>query len=186
VKLRVIIILVLSIPVVAWYFYKPVRVLFPEFAGVVCVQEHMCLESVDMIEIAEKLYVNSQDYVQATVSNFEHRPKFIFCETQSCFEGFGFSKASAQSIGKVAIVVGPNGWKQHIVQHEMIHYIQNEKLGTIKFLSMPAWFVEGMAYSLSQDPREVLSEPWESYRNTFNEWYQIVGPDNLWQEAKKL
>ena len=169
-----------------WFFYKPVRVFFPELAGVICAQENICIEDLDKLEVAQTLYMSSLNDVQVTVSSFKAPPKFIFCETQSCFEGFGFHKASAQSVGTVATVVGPKGWKKHIVRHEMIHHIQNEQLGSIKFMSMPAWFNEGMAYSLSQDPRETLSEPWESYRKAFNEWYEKIDPDHLWEEAEKL
>ena len=68
----------------------------------------------------------------------------------------------------------------------MIHHIQNEKLGSIKFVLMPAWFTEGIAYSFSQDPREVLAEPWETYRHSFNEWYTAIDPEELWEEAEKL
>jgi hypothetical protein len=34
------------------------------------------------------------------------------------------------------------------------------------------WLIEGMAYSLSNDPRSELHEPFESYRQQFNNWYR--------------
>jgi hypothetical protein len=189
VKIRVfaiVIFLALAIPVAAWFFYKPVRVLFPELAGVVCVNKYICIEDIDKLDVAEKLYQDARNYVQAEISSFDVPPTFVFCKTQSCFEGFGFNKASAQSVATAAVVVGPRGWRPHVMKHEMIHHIQNEKLGMIRFLSMPPWFVEGMAYRLSQDPREILTEPWESYKNTFDEWYETIDPESFWQEAEKL
>ena len=43
-----------------------------------------------------------------------------------------------------------------------------------------------MAYPLSRDPRPKLSEPWGRYRAQFEKWYQSVGKERLWEEARKL
>ena len=43
-----------------------------------------------------------------------------------------------------------------------------------------------MAYPLSRDPRPNLSEPWGRYRAQFEKWYQSVGKERLWEEARKL
>ena len=186
---RILIILgicVLLTPLAAWYIYKPVRIFWPSMAGVKCVHENICIENIEQIELAQNLYTDAKKQVQSTITDFANAPHFIFCTTQSCFEGFGFDKASAQSFGTITTVVGPKGWKRHIISHEMIHHIQNEQLGTAKFITLPSWFVEGMAYSLSQDPRESLSEPWESHRHTFDEWYKTIQHSRLWEEAKNL
>lgn len=185
-KLKILIILLLVSPLAICFIYKPSRVFLPEFAGVICLQENICIEDKDDFKAAENLYLQAKNYVQEHIAVFEQTPKIIFCSTQSCFEGFGFSKASAQSVGTVATVVGPNGWKKYIIEHEMTHHIQNEKLGTIKFISMPTWFVEGMAYSFSEDPRKTLAEPWNSHRIAFNKWYSTIEPGQLWQKAEKL
>lgn len=176
----------LVIPIATWFLYKPVRVFFPELAGMKCVNKNICVENIQKLDVAENLYIKAENHVTSTLSTFKVPPKFIFCKTQKCFESFGFKKASAQGIGTVATVVGPNGWKSYIIEHEMIHHIQNEKLGSIKFASLPTWFVEGMAYSLSQDPRTNLSEPWESHRRTFKQWYKEINPASIWIEAAKL
>jgi hypothetical protein len=68
-------------------------------------------------------------------------------------------------------VIGPRAWKPFYVRHELIHYSQAERLGTLSLLLKPQWFVEGMAYALSQDPRAPLAEPFESYRRSFLAWY---------------
>jgi hypothetical protein len=43
-----------------------------------------------------------------------------------------------------------------------------------------------MAYSLSEDPRQKLSEPFEQYRSKFEVWYRLVGKEQLWTEARNL
>jgi len=43
-----------------------------------------------------------------------------------------------------------------------------------------------MAYSLSEDPRVTLAEPFQQYRSQFEAWYAKVGKDRLWVEASNL
>lgn len=179
-------ILLIIAPVIIWLIYKPVRFIWPSMNGVSCVHENICIEDSTKLIEAETLYNEAKKYVQSELGEFEEYPHFIFCETQSCFERFGFNRASAQSLGTLSTVVGPKGWKKYIIEHEMIHYIQNERLGSIRFVSLPQWFVEGMAYSISQDPCENLEEPWQSYRERFAEWHRSLGDKDLWAEAKKL
>ena len=68
----------------------------------------------------------------------------------------------------------------------MIHHVQAERLGIFTQWRSPAWFKEGMAYSLSQDPRSHLAKPLQQYRSDFEKWYQSVGKERLWEEAQKL
>lgn len=51
---------------------------------------------------------------------------------------------------------------------------------------MPDWFKDGMAYSLSEDPRARLPEPLQGYRLKFESWLQRVGAEHLWAEAERL
>jgi len=50
----------------------------------------------------------------------------------------------------------------------------------------PEWLIEGMAYSLSDDPRTPLSERWEKSRLKFDSWFSQVGEGKLWESARKL
>jgi len=51
---------------------------------------------------------------------------------------------------------------------------------------MPSWLMEGMAYSLSEDPRARLAEPWQRYRDEFNTWLSTVDRKNMWPAARGL
>ena len=81
--------------------------------------------------------------------------------------------------------MAPRGWKNYYLRHEMIHHLQAERMGVLDQWLSPEWFKEGMAYSLGQDPRPRLSEPWQQYRSDFETWYQTVGKERLWEEACK-
>lgn len=62
----------------------------------------------------------------------------------------------------------------------------NERLGMYRIHRGPDWFIEGMAYSLSEDPRDKLAEPFERYRSQFEVWFRAVGKEHLWEQARKL
>lgn len=133
------------------------------------------------------LYENSIKFVGETVGNVINKPRVIFCNTEACFQSFGFSLSSANAVGTFGIVISPRAWEDYYVRHEMIHHLQKEMLGNFKgsFIT-PNWFIEGMAYSLSEDPRPTLPESWQQYRSQFGAWYRHVGKEYLWAEAAKL
>ena len=179
-------IVLLLIPGASWAFYKPVRVLAPELNGTTCVSNTVCVEDVSRYEDASRLYEDAFDFVTAVLDEIEEKPRVIFCSTHECFESFGFDRAGAHTVGISGIVVGPRGWKDYILRHEMIHHLQAERLGVFTQWRSPEWFKEGMAYALSRDPRPVLSEPWEGYRSRFRAWLKSVGKEQLWTEAARL
>ena len=124
--------------------------------------------------------------MNSLVDTIEKKPRIIFCDSKACFQSFGFHRAAANTVGISGIVIGPRGWKDCYIRHEMIHHLQAERLGVLKQWRSPTWFKEGMAYSLGQNPRENLPEPWQQYRSEFEKWYQSVGKERLWEEAQKL
>ena len=111
----------------------------------------------------------------------------IFCATQECSRSFGFTSNGAYNVATVGVVVSHRGWHSYFVRHELIHHLQNERLGSLNaWLLKPNWFKEGMAYSLSKDPRAPLPEPLQGYRAQFESWFKLVGADHLWAEAARL
>lgn len=184
---RLLSIALLALPIAAWAFFKPVRVLIPELAGVSCIGAVICTDDPSRYAQASSLYENAIQFVGTSVGEIERQPLVIFCATDECFQSFGLGKRSAATIGTFGIVVSPRAWQPHYIQHEMIHHLQKERLGNLNaWISTPEWFIEGMAYSLSKDPRPVLAEPWQQYRSHFETWYQQVGKAQLWAEAAKL
>ncbi|MCE2453659.1 MAG: hypothetical protein J4F48_12765 [Nitrospinae bacterium] len=183
---RLLLICLICIPVAVWGLYKQARVLAPEWNGVSCVSEVVCLEDASRYRQAAALYDEAYTFVNTSVGAIENKPRAIFCDTQACFEAFGFNKAAAHTVGVSGIVIGPRGWKDYYLRHEMIHHLQAERLGVFRRWRSPEWFKEGMAYSLSRDPRPNLSQTWQGYRAQFEKWYQSVGKKRLWEEARKL
>ena len=170
----------------AWAIVRPVRVVAPEFAGAVCISHSICLDDRTQTERAKLLYSEASDFVNRNVASVEGQPRLIFCSTQSCADSFGLGARSAVTLGTLGTVIGPRAWQPHYVRHELIHYVQGKRFGVIGLLLKPTWFVEGMAYGLSQDPRTPLAEPFESYRSKFLAWYGLVDKSQMWREGGKL
>lgn len=183
---RLLLIGVLCIPVAAWAFIKPMRVVAPELVGLSCISKFICTDDKSRYGQTIALYDDALHFVDSTVGSIKNPPRVIFCSSETCFQSFGLGKRSAATIGTFGIVISPRAWKPYYVRHEMIHHLQDERLGMIKAWRDPKWFIEGMAYALSEDPRPKLSAPFEQYRSKFKIWYQQVGKNRLWAEAKNL
>lgn len=176
----------LSAPGVAWLAYKPVRVLAPDLVrGVTCVDATYCLEDTSRHAEAAALYDAALAYVNAAAGTIKQRPRAIFCSTEPCYRAFGFAQSKASAVGVSGIVISPRGWDRFYLRHELIHHLQAERLGVLGQLGAPAWFKEGMAYALSGTTDE-LGEPWKSYRDRFDAWYDRVGRGALWTAARAL
>lgn len=174
-------------PAVTWAVFKPMRVVAPEWVGnISCVSAKVCVEGTERSREAITLYNDAVSFVSSAVGPFADEPVVIFCGTAECARSFGFDKAAAITVGRFGIVVSPRGWKPYYVRHEMIHHRQAEELGVLRQWLNPEWFREGMAYFLSEDPRNPLSEPWQRYRTEFELWFKQVGRARLWEEARKL
>ncbi|MGV1097838.1 hypothetical protein ACUUL3_00315 [Thiovibrio sp. JS02] len=183
---RLFFVVVLLSPAAAWFLYKPVRVLAPRLvAGVTCGTENICTDDPARLEEAERLYNDALQFVVSSVAPIEKNPRVVFCASEACFHAFGFTRSSANTVGVFGMVVGPRAWNQTYLRHEMIHHLQAERMGVYGQWRSPEWFKEGMAYSLSNDPRKNLAEPFQHYRARFEEWYRGVGKERLWEEDKK-
>jgi hypothetical protein len=177
---------VLAIPLAAWALVKPVRVLAPQWAGVSCVAT-VCVDDLSRLPEAQQLANEAIEFVQLNVGQLRHPPRMIFCSGKACSKSFGFTFDGAYNVATVGLVISDRGWQPYYVRHELIHHLQNEKLGSLQaWLLKPDWFKEGMAYSLSQDPRHPLPEPLEGYRNQYEAWAKRVGTQQIWHEAERL
>ncbi|MGY6275260.1 hypothetical protein [Methylomonas sp. MgM2] len=164
--------IVLLLPITAFTLIKPVRVLIPEAFGVNCSEHNVCVDDYSRLAEAVSLLNESKSFLAAQWGLSIDEPKIIFCSTEKCRSAFGLSNRAGFTFGNFGIVMAPRGWQQHYVTHELIHHWQAETFGSlVRWMAKP-WLIEGMAYSLSNDPRSELHEPFESYRQQFNNWYR--------------
>jgi hypothetical protein len=167
------------VPVAALAIARPALVL-KSVAGLSCLGESVCTDDPSRLGEAAELYEGAAQFLASSVAPLEKRPLTVFCATRSCYQFSGNSGPAARTVGRFIIVIGPRGWKPYYLRHEMIHWLQAERLGVLKVYGEPEWFIEGMAYSLSQDPRPMLEEPFQGYRSRFQAWYAAGGKEHLW------
>jgi len=178
--------ILLVVPLAAWALVKPLRVLAPQLEGLTC-DEWVCVDDTSKRTEATRLYRDALTVVQASVGALHSVPRAVFCATPACSDKFGFTAALAYDVGTFAVVISHRGWRPYLIRHELIHHLQNERLGWLRArLLEPEWWTEGMAYSLSRDPRKPLPEPLEGYRSQFETWFKQVGTASLWAEAERL
>ncbi|HEX5355309.1 MAG TPA: hypothetical protein VFW93_03765 [Aquabacterium sp.] len=175
------------IPVVAWAAFKPVRVLAPELLGLHCANSGVCVDDVQRLVEAERLRRDAVAFVSSKVGKIDHLPRTIFCSTMACSKAFGFTSNGGYNVGTFGTAISYRGWKPYFVRHELIHHLQNERLGTLNaWLLKPKWWTEGMAYSLSEDPRSPLAQPLQGWRDAFEQWRVSIGEKNIWLAAQSL
>ena len=163
---------------VAYAIARPAQVL--QSLGFFCHNELVCVEEPARLAEASQLYEGAVEFLASSLAPLQKQPLAVFCSTPLCYSFTGESGSAAKTVGKFIIVVSPRGWKPYFVRHEMIHRLQGEKLGVLGMYEKPEWFIEGMAYALSQDPREPLVNPFERERARFRAWYASVGKERLW------
>jgi hypothetical protein len=180
--------LAITAPIAAWFLFKPLRALAPELAGVKCFAGNVCVDDSTRLEEARALRLEAIAFVDGNVGKLEHSPKVIFCNSDACDRSFGFTGNAAYNLGAGWLVVSKRGWQPYFLRHELIHNVQVERIGGLRmWFITPKWLIEGMAYSLSKDPRRPLQEPWEDYRATYEKWaYEIPTMQELWSRAKAL
>ena len=178
------VLLLVVVPVCAWFFVKPVRVLAPGLVAMACPTDTVCVDDPARYQVAAVLHADAVAFVSRTIAHLDKQPKVIFCSTDRCAQTFGLGARSAVTLGRWGTVIGPQAWLPYYVRHEMIHHLQAERIGVIQLLLEPSWWVEGMAYALSQDPRVPLAEPFQGYRSAFESWYGQRDRRSLWEKAR--
>jgi hypothetical protein len=178
---------VLMLPVAALAIVKPLRVVVPSLVpGIACPLPNICTDNIERLTDAQQLYKEGVATAVAAVGPFHRLPRVVFCTTSECADSFGLGRRAAETVGDFGLVVAPRGWKPFYLAHELIHFRQAESLGNLAVATKPKWLIEGMAYSLSGDPRHPLGEPFEQWRAQFDRWHANLGARDIWEAASRV
>ncbi|MDD2769661.1 MAG: hypothetical protein PHT19_13070, partial [Methylococcus sp.] len=71
---RLLFVTLLCIPAAAWAFFKPVRVVAPELAGLACISDTICTDDVARSQETAGLYNEALRFVDASVGRIEDEP----------------------------------------------------------------------------------------------------------------
>ncbi|MCA8352611.1 hypothetical protein [Burkholderia cepacia] len=179
--------LLVALPIAAYALVKPLRVVAPALVlGVSCPSADLCTDDAARLGDARQLYRDGYARAAAAVGAFREAPRVVFCSTRACADAFGLGQRAALTLGNFGVVVAPRGWQTYFLAHELIHHRQAEVLGNLAVVTKPRWLIEGMAYSLSDDPRHPLAEPFEAWRTRFDAWHAALGGQPLWEAARAV
>lgn len=169
-------------PVAAWAFFKPVRIVAPELNGMTCVGA-VCVEDLATLPLAVELHEAAMVSAAEKLRPLASPPRAIFCATRECYRSFG-GRGRGITVFHLGVVIAPNSWQPHIVEHEFIHMIQAQELGLLGRERTPMWFKEGMPFHISQPPGLDLPDYARPWAEKYMEWEQRVGRDNVWDEIR--
>lgn len=132
-----------------------------------------CPSCMGFEKISDNIYVNQdmpsaqrnevavhiRDSAGAVESFFEGltvHPMIFACSSEQCYQSLGGKTARAAAFGATAIRLSPRGLSDAIAKHELTHIELHARLGMWTTMRrLPAWFDEGLAVLVSQDPRYV-------------------------------
>ena len=164
---------------------SPLRALAPGLFGLVC-ENRVCVDDANRLAEAQELLQRARADVTQKLGAPLALPLALFCSSEECFRTFGKRRSTAETFGGRTILIGPRGWAAHFVRHELIHVAQYEKLGLIRAWRGPRWINEGMAYSLSEDPRRPLPAPLEAWRAQYERRLGGERDAALWAKVEAL
>ncbi|HTV31954.1 MAG TPA: hypothetical protein VME69_02470 [Methylocella sp.] len=106
----------------------------------------------------EKLRQSLQEGVAKVVAYYgglHSSPIVLACASESCWQRLGGSGAQGISYASFGIRLSPQGIDPVIIAHEYSHIELHQHIGLLNFTTgtIPAWFDEGLAVIVSDDPR---------------------------------
>jgi hypothetical protein len=173
------------IPVATLAIPNPLRALAPGLFGLIC-ENRVCVDDAQRLAEAQELLQRARADVTQKLGAPNTLPLALFCSSEQCFLTFGRRRSTAETFGGKAFLIGPRGWAAHFVRHELIHAAQYEKLGFIRAWRGPRWIIEGMAYSLSEDPRRPLPTELEGWRTQYERRLGGERGAALWARVEAL
>ena len=138
--------------------------------------------------IAEVL-AESRRRVSTFYGGLSADPRILVCVTEACYRRIGGGEARGTSLLDIALRLSPRGIDPVIASHEGSHIELHQRVGRIHFLmgAIPAWFDEGVAVVVSDDPRYLAPDgiadrclAWsdEPLPSGASEWGRQAGVDN--------
>jgi hypothetical protein len=173
------------VPVATLAIPNPLRALAPGLFGFVC-DDRVCVDDARRLAEALALVGPARADVARKLGAPGALPLALFCSSKACYDTFGERRSTAETFGGKAILIGPRGWSAHFVRHELIHVAQYERLGFMRAWRGPKWIIEGMAYSLSEDPRRPLPGELEAWRAEYEARLGGEGGVALWAKVEAL
>jgi hypothetical protein len=172
-----------ALPIGAWSFFKPIRVIAPELNGLTCAGA-VCVENLSTLSRAEELHATAMGNIAGKLRPLSSPPRAMFCSTKKCYQSFG-GRGAGIAVFNLGVVIAPESWNLHIVEHELIHMLQAQELGLRGRERTPMWFKEGMPFYISDPPEADLPDYAKPWVAEYMAWEQRVGRENVWSQIRE-
>ena len=177
--------LALAAPGLLWVGFKPVRIFAPGLNAVSC-KDRVCVEDAADFPRAQRLQRDALAQVGRTLVPLERAPLTVFCASRACYRSFGGGMERGATLFDWGVILPPESWVPHIVEHEYIHMLQAEQLGLLGRQRTPDWYKEGMPFLLSNPPPHDLPGYARPLAAKYQAWEGKVGRANVWRVAGEL
>ncbi|HYD31594.1 MAG TPA: hypothetical protein VEB64_12150 [Azospirillaceae bacterium] len=133
------------------------KALAPATFGMERIADHLYVDSAmspAQREEVAALLPEARARVAAYYGEVTSTPDMIACSTQECFDVFGGGRRRALAVGWRALVLSPRALTPPMLAHEWSHTELHARVSSLFALSLPvpAWFDEGLAVMISDDP----------------------------------
>ena len=163
---------------------------FTDLGDGIFVQRSMAPESRDT---AKATIEEARARVRAFYDSLEAHPRVLLCQTDDCYRPLGGSSRGITLLDQ-ALILSPRGIDTVIATHELAHAELHRRIGLMATLSrsVPQWFDEGLAVSVSDDPRYLApasrpdrcrSEPDGDLPTSRTAWIETAQSADLYAKA---
>jgi hypothetical protein len=175
----------IAAPPIAWAAFKPIRILAPALNGVTCAGR-VCVEQPFRLAEAQRLQDDAVAAVERKLARLEQAPLTVFCSTRQCYQSFGGGMERGATLFDWGVILPPESWVDHIVEHEYIHMLQAQQLGLLGRQRTPEWFKEGMPFLVSAPPEHDMPDYARPLVAQYLAWERRIGRENVWNAAADL
>ena len=136
---------------------RSTKLLAPGWFGFTQISHNVYVDD-EMPEDQQQDILKTLSFAKKRVSTFfdglQGSPKVFACSTEECFISHGGISAKGKAYGSSMLLLSPRGLNVVIMAHELSHIELSYRIGTIRTArTIPAWFNEGLAVLVSEDPR---------------------------------
>lgn len=110
--------------------------------------------SIAQQSLAKRMLALADDRILEFYGGIEYHPRVLICATQECIGRLGGGDAASGSIGAFVLLLGPKGINVIEISHELSLIEVSGRIGLYHSImgTVPAWYEEGVAVLVSDDP----------------------------------
>jgi hypothetical protein len=130
------------------------KLLTPESFGLIPIAPHLYVEAGTDEATRDRLRADmdrAEAAIRMAYGSVSARPTVHACVTEKCYAAFGGRGEVAKVFGQ-RILLSQRGLNWHFLAHEWAHAEISTRLKLLAWKSMPQWFDEGLAVTLSEAP----------------------------------